>query len=648
MEITEFVSHLTRFIYLAVAIVTLFEYIAHRDETRLDIALMFATFAASVLGQEYTALTGVTSRWLTLAQSLPLMAQPFLLVRLVGHFRPVPLWVQRTALAGMVVSMALLVVLPSPLPLPALLTVIAYFALAEGYATLAFIGGARTTGGVTHWRLLLAAIGSGLVAAVIFAAGVLAIIPGLGPYTGAVTQVMGMLSAVAFYFGFAPPRWLRHAWQIEELHRFLGSASGRPAAERASWILAFLCETAMRAVGGRGALAASWEAAERHFVIRASTQPAWAMKNFMPGDGAIATAWQQRKPNLARRLEEMSSDGRQLAAEVKAQALMALPVGTTERQWGLLVVLLRRDPLFPDDDLNLLALFAEQAGLALEQQALLNEQATLVQELRARTTQLEASNAELEAFSYSVSHDLRAPLRHIEGFTDLLRRDSVTPDQQRHHLQRISEAAVRMGRLIDDLLTFSRMGRAEMRRVPLRLDRLIDDVRVDLLPETQGRDVAWRVNALPEVQADPDLLRLVIYNLLSNAVKYTRGRQPAVIEVGTEPGEANEVVTYVRDNGVGFDMQYVDKLFGVFQRLHHADEFEGVGIGLANVRRIINRHGGRTWAVSQPGQGATFYFSLPARLSAPGAWSPQPKRSTASVEAVSPLHSGTLVEGRGP
>jgi light-regulated signal transduction histidine kinase (bacteriophytochrome) len=294
------------------------------------------------------------------------------------------------------------------------------------------------------------------------------------------------------------------------------------------------------------------------------------------------------------------------------------------------VVLLRRSPLFPDDDLNLLVLFAEQAGLALEQYALLNEQEVLVESLRARSSQLEASNAELEAFSYSVSHDLRAPLRHIEGFTDLLRRGVVAQEQQQHHLQRISEAAVRMGRLIDDLLTFSRMGRAELRRVPLRLDRMVDDVRADLAPEIEGREVVWQVHPLPEVLADPDLLRLVLYNLLSNAVKYTRGRQPAVIEVGAETG-ANEVTVYIKDNGVGFDMQYVDKLFGVFQRLHHADEFEGIGIGLANVRRIVNRHGGRTWAVSVLGEGATFYISLPARATGPGTWTPLPARLPAQA-----------------
>jgi light-regulated signal transduction histidine kinase (bacteriophytochrome) len=224
-----------------------------------------------------------------------------------------------------------------------------------------------------------------------------------------------------------------------------------------------------------------------------------------------------------------------------------------------------------------------------------------------------------------------------------LRRDGVTPEQQRQYLERISTAAVRMGRLIDDLLTFSRMGRAELRRQPVPLTQLVDDVRADLSSETQGRAIEWRLQPLPEVQGDPDLLRLALHNLLSNAVKYTRGRQPAVIDVGLDAAPAGEVVVYIRDNGVGFEMQYVDKLFGVFQRLHHADEFEGVGIGLANVRRIINRHGGRTWAHSQPGQGATFYFALPAQ--GVPAWMPAPIYSAdAPANTASRLRPADLVE----
>ena len=324
----------------------------------------------------------------------------------------------------------------------------------------------------------------------------------------------------------------------------------------------------------------------------------------------------------------MSPEGLQLATEAGASALLAVPIQTAERSWGLLITLMQRPPVFPQDDLALLELYTEQTALALEQNHLLDEQKAFAEHLRQRGEQLESANRELEAFSYSVSHDLRSPLRHIEGFTDLLLRGSTT-DSQQHQLRRIAEAAVRMGGLIDDLLAFSRMSRAEMISMPVQLDPLVADARRDLQLEAENRQIEWHVEPLPAVRGDPNLLRLVLTNLISNAIKYSRNRTPARLEVGTQSGAANEVIIYVKDNGVGFDMEYADKLFGVFQRLHHSDEFEGVGIGLATVRRIINRHGGRTWAEAVPGQGATFYFSLPEFK--PGASSPAGEKVEAEV-----------------
>lgn len=302
------------------------------------------------------------------------------------------------------------------------------------------------------------------------------------------------------------------------------------------------------------------------------------------------------------------------SGETVTELLEIAQFGTGQRRFGLIKAAPVLDP-------------AGQIIGGVAVQVDVTERKRVEQELRAlkdkleirveqRTAELAAANKDLEAFGYTVSHDLRAPLRHITGFIQLLCADAGERlDAQCHeHVKIITDSAQRMGRLIDDLLALSRLGRAAMAERPVQLERLVEEARRELAPETCDRAIEWRIGPLPEVRGDPTLLRNALTNLLANAIKYSRQRELAVIEVGAET-RGGEAVCFVRDNGAGFDMRFAGKLFGVFQRLHPAEQFEGTGIGLASVRRIIERHGGRVWAEGAVDRGATFYFALPSKES---------------------------------
>lgn len=252
-----------------------------------------------------------------------------------------------------------------------------------------------------------------------------------------------------------------------------------------------------------------------------------------------------------------------------------------------------------------------EAALRQSQRELQELNRELEERVLLRTAELAATNKELEAFTYSVSHDLRAPLRHVDAFAQLTAEQlaSTNSPELKKYVERIRSGVTNMGRLIDDLLNLSRVGRADVVQQPVRLSQLLDEVLTEMKPETENRNIEWKIGRLPTATCDPGLMKQVFTNLIANAVKYTRPRPKAVIAIDIEKVDGKPAI-YVRDNGVGFDDKYASKLFGVFQRLHRAEDFEGTGVGLAIVKRILDLHGGHIWAASELDKGATFWFTF--------------------------------------
>jgi signal transduction histidine kinase len=606
VSLQSFLEWFTQGSIVLLAILMVVQWARWRDRVSLDIFLVFGSLAILLILERALRLTDIQAAWIRPLGISVLLAHPYLLMRVVSHFRPVSRVMKRAAVAGLVVSLIVIWTAAWPFRSAALVVfAFLYFIWLLGYVAWAFRQGARAAGGVTHWRMQHAALGALLLATVFILAVLTAVLPVTRPAAAALIPLAALGAAFNYYFAFAPPAWIRRMWQSSELYGFISAralAGGSPSRNE---LLNRLCTFAGSAVGATGGAAALWDDARQALIVAVSR---WGYLE--PGrpvpEGSLLDAWRTNVATLVKHHEWVLPGG-------AAGRVYVVPIPCEVGPRGLLFVILPRAALFVSDDLALLRASCGETAVQLDNVTMRERQQALIDELGERSDQLAAVNKELEAFSYSVSHDLRAPLRHISGFAELLQKSAGLEfdDSRKRYLRLISESAVKMGELIDALLVFSRMGRSEMLQSRVDLNTIVRQAQRDAAEAEPERSVEWVIGELPTVPGDPSMLQLVFTNLLSNAFKYSRTRDNAKIEVGTAESTNNESVVYVRDNGVGFDMAYANRLFGVFQRLHRADEFEGTGIGLANVQRIILRHGGRVWAESELGKGATFYVALP-------------------------------------
>jgi signal transduction histidine kinase len=484
--------------------------------------------------------------------------------------------------------------------------ILASFIIFEGYAGFALLRSTRRAHGVTRRRLQLIGAGTLLLAVTILNALLALAVP----FASNLTLLFALFSAVTYLLGFSPPGPLRRAWQAPEVFTFVRRTNRLVGEAGPELVHATLARELAEAMGENEAGLGIWQGERK--VLRFWRNQGKPIDR--PLDESLAAqAFTEQRAMVT---TEEPAKGKRLPAGYEhagPQYVLAAPITVGSRRLGVVAVLVRKRSAFFDDDLSLLQLLADQAAVVLEHRRLFDEVFGLNRTLEHNVSELRSLNDELGAFAYSVSHDLRAPLRSIDGFSQILLEDKgeALGDDGRNHLERVRAAATRMGTLIDDMLLLSRLTRDEMKVENVDVTALARGVVDELRAREPQRSVEFESNGATPAKGDARLMRIALTNLLGNSWKFTRARKPAHISFGGETRDG-EAVFFVKDDGVGFDMRYADKLFGAFQRLHSATEFEGTGIGLATVQRIVHRHGGRVWAESVVGKGTTFYFTLPS------------------------------------
>ena len=612
----------TDLVFIVIFAVTAIEFAKHRDRSRLEIALMFGSLALIILEQGLSQLTGLRAREITLLSTLVILTQPFLLLRLVGHFSRVPWYQQVIGIIYLALSCAVMIssyfqgqLQPSP---AVTLAIVIPFAYLEAYCAVSFVRAAARSRGMTHRRLVAAALGSGFLGAAIVVAGVMAFFPSQSPVVKVFSDLLALGSAVGYYIGFAPPAPVRRAWQMADLREFLTGLAGRSAEDRFTAALGRLAPAASHVVGGKGAVLFLGES--HSATLQAYPDPenkaallAAGLETIELGDDVpgLTEVWRERRaavvPTPLRR-------GRQANESWggAAKALVAPLIAHGELH-GLLVVAMDASAVFLHEELELLNILADQGAAAIAG-------AQLMERLEQQNEALQAASRLKSEFLANMSHELRTPLNGIIGFSELMHDGKLgdVSEDQREYLGYILSSARHLLELINDVLDLSKVeaGKMEFRPETLRLPEVVASVLDSLRPLAAEKtiDVRTSCDGVDEVVLDEAKLKQVLFNFLSNALKFTpEGGRVSVLAQAEGDGLFRLAV---KDTGIGISPEDVERLFVEFQQLDSASDkrYPGTGLGLALTKRIVESQGGHVGVTSVVGEGSTFYAVLPLRM----------------------------------
>ncbi|GEM_PF-1567573 len=606
---------------------TLVAWLRQGGRERAEIAFMFGSLGVTTIISAFSAVTGITSPYLSYASALAISAHPYLMLRLVGQFRRVPRGVLAAAMGGMALSWIGLGyvqvylplarhVAPDAAPTWPIVPLIVYFVLGEGYAAYGLVEGAVRSAGVARRRLQWAAAGTGILALLIGAVGIL-IIPAVkswdlrlvgalgADYVAGTLAALGFLCILSFYIAFSPPLWLRRAWRLAELESFLVSTLGRSVEEHAEASTTRLADVAVLLTGARGARVVArrprgWVAVEAGGVASPAEEPA---------SGPEARAMESREPVLDR-------EG----------GFVVVPLATSERAWGVLSIRLERAPLFLEESVDSLRILTDQVARALQAESYASEQEEIrLRELRLAGDELRRQNEAIQEanrlkseFLANMSHELRTPLNSIIGFAELLESGKVgEPDPtQKEFLGDILTSSRHLLQLINDVLDLAKVEAGRMEFAPEEVDlaSLVEEVVVVVRALSTRKGIEVSTSVAPEVRrvsADPVRLKQVLFNYLSNAIKFTP--EGGRVEVRATPQGPESFRLEVQDTGVGIRAEDIPKLFQEFQQLDSsmAKQQQGTGLGLALTKRLAEAQGGSVGVESAPGRGSTFSVTLP-------------------------------------